>query len=208
MRQAAQFGVPIIEDDPYGELRYAGEPQPGLLALAGECGATVIRLGTFSKVLAPGLRLGYIAAPRNIINKLVQAKQATDLHTPTLTQMAVYEVVKTGFLAEHLPRVREIYRVQGRCMLEAIEREFPASVSWTKPEGGMFIWVTLPEHIDSNQAAGAGGRAERGLRAGRPLLRGHAAAEYAAPELRHGAGSQDPRRHRHPGQTAQGSDLT
>lgn len=151
VRQAAQFGVPIIEDDPYGELRYAGEPQPGLLALAGECGATVIRLGTFSKVLAPGLRLGYIAAPRNIINKLVQAKQATDLHTPTLTQMAVYEVVKTGFLAEHLPRVREIYRVQGRCMLEAIEREFPASVSWTKPEGGMFIWVTLPEHIDSTK---------------------------------------------------------
>ncbi|OZI28176.1 2-aminoadipate aminotransferase [Bordetella genomosp. 1] len=147
--RAAEFGLPIIEDDPYGELRYAGEPQPGLLALGSKVGATVIRLGTFSKVLAPGLRLGYIAAPRNIINKLVQAKQATDLHTPTLTQMAVYEIVKDGFLEQHLPNVREIYRKQGQAMLEAITKEFPATVSWTKPEGGMFLWVTLPEHIDS-----------------------------------------------------------
>ena len=108
-----------------------------------------MRLGTFSKVLAPGLRLGYIAAARPLINKLVQAKQATDLHTPTLTQMAVYEIVKDGFLEEHLPNVREIYRAQGSCMLEAIKREFPSTVTWTKPEGGMFIWLTLPEHIDS-----------------------------------------------------------
>ncbi len=79
----------------------------------------------------------------------MQAKQATDLHTPTLTQMAVYEIVKDGFLQEHLPNVREIYRKQGRCMLDAVAREFPAGVSWTKPEGGMFLWVTLPEHIDS-----------------------------------------------------------
>ncbi|OZI72162.1 PLP-dependent aminotransferase family protein [Bordetella genomosp. 12] len=147
--RAAEMGLPIIEDDPYGDLRYAGEPQPGLLALGTAVGATVIRLGTFSKVLAPGLRLGYIAAPRAIIDKLVQAKQATDLHTPTLTQMAVYEIVKDGFLQEHLPKVREIYRTQGRCMMEAIKREFPAGVSWTVPEGGMFLWVTLPEHIDS-----------------------------------------------------------
>ncbi|HEX7747237.1 MAG TPA: aminotransferase class I/II-fold pyridoxal phosphate-dependent enzyme, partial [Bordetella sp.] len=76
---------------------------------------------------------------------------ATDLHTPTLTQMAVYEAVKDGFLAEHLPNVREIYRRQGRCMLEAIEREFPAGVTWTKPEGGMFLWVTVPAHIDTQK---------------------------------------------------------
>lgn len=149
VQKAAEFGLPIIEDDPYGELRYAGEPQPGLLALGSVCGANVIRLGTFSKVLAPGLRLGYIAAHRSIIDKLVQAKQATDLHTPTLTQMAVYEAVKDGFLEEHLPIVRDIYRVQGRCMLDALAQEFPDTVSWTKPEGGMFLWVTLPEHIDS-----------------------------------------------------------
>ncbi|WZB62613.1 PLP-dependent aminotransferase family protein [Achromobacter xylosoxidans] len=149
VKRAAELNLTIIEDDPYGELRYAGEPQPGLLTLAAEYGANVIRLGTFSKVLAPGLRLGFIAAARPIINKLVQAKQATDLHTPTLTQMAVYEIVKDGFLEEHLPNVREIYRAQGSCMLDAIQKEFPASVSWTKPEGGMFIWVTLPEHMDS-----------------------------------------------------------
>ncbi|ARP97010.1 aminotransferase-like domain-containing protein [Bordetella genomosp. 13] len=149
--RAAQLGLPIVEDDPYGELRYAGEPLPSLLSLGRECGANVIRLGSFSKVLAPGLRLGYIAADRGIIHKLVQAKQATDLHTPTLTQMAVYEMVKDGFLARHLPTVREIYRRQGRAMLEAVEREFPASASWTRPEGGMFLWVTLPSHIDSQQ---------------------------------------------------------
>jgi len=147
--RAAQLGLPIVEDDPYGELRYAGTPQPGLLALAGQCGANIIRLGSFSKVLAPGLRLGYIAAARHIIQKLVQAKQATDLHTPTLTQMAVYDIVKDGFLARHLPTVREIYRVQGRAMLEAMAREFPASARWTRPEGGMFLWVTLPAHFDS-----------------------------------------------------------
>ena len=151
VKRAAELGLTIIEDDPYGELRYAGEPQPGLIALAAEYGANVVRLGTFSKVLAPGLRLGYIAAARPLINKLVQAKQATDLHTPTLTQMAVYEIVKDGFLEEHLPNVREIYRAQGSCMLEAIKQEFPDTVSWTKPEGGMFIWLTLPEHIDSTK---------------------------------------------------------
>jgi 2-aminoadipate transaminase len=151
VKRAAELNLTIVEDDPYGELRYAGEPQPGLIALAAEHGANVVRLGTFSKVLAPGLRLGYIAAARPLINKLVQAKQATDLHTPTLTQMAVYEIVKDGFLEEHLPNVREIYRAQGSCMLDAIKREFPSTVTWTKPEGGMFIWLTLPEHIDSTK---------------------------------------------------------
>lgn len=151
VQRAAELGLPIVEDDPYGELRYAGEPQPGLLALASEYGANVIRLGSFSKVLAPGLRLGYIAAHRSIIDKLVQAKQATDLHTPTLTQMAVYEVVKDGFLQRHLPTVRELYRVQGSCMLDALAQEFPDTVKWTVPEGGMFLWVTLPDHIDSTQ---------------------------------------------------------
>lgn len=151
VKRAAELGLTIVEDDPYGELRYAGEPQPGLITLAKEYGANVVRLGTFSKVLAPGLRLGYIVGGRALINKLVQAKQATDLHTPTLTQMAVYEIVKDGFLAEHLPKVREIYRAQGSCMLDAIQKEFPSTVTWTKPEGGMFIWLTLPEHIDSTK---------------------------------------------------------
>ncbi|NYT37334.1 PLP-dependent aminotransferase family protein [Allopusillimonas soli] len=148
VERCAQLQVPIIEDDPYGELRYAGEPQPGLLGLGREAGATVIRLGTFSKVLAPGLRLGYIVAPRPIIAKLVQIKQATDLHTAMLTQMAVYETIKDGFLATHLPVVRDLYKEQCGYMLDAMDKHFPETVSWTRPQGGMFIWVTLPVHID------------------------------------------------------------
>jgi len=148
--QAARLGLPVVEDDPYGELRYAGDHAPSLLSLAPAAGANVIRLGSFSKVLAPGLRLGYIAANRAIINKLVQAKQATDLHTSTLTQMAVYEIIKDGFLTQHLPVVRELYRKQCGYMLDAIAEHFPSDVAYTRPEGGMFIWVTLPAHIDSS----------------------------------------------------------
>lgn len=151
LQAAARLGFPIVEDDPYGELRYAGEAQPSLLSLAGDCGANVIRLGSFSKVLAPGLRLGYICASRNIINKLVQTKQATDLHTAMVTQMAVYETVKDGFLATHLPTVRELYRRQCATMLDAMDQHFPKDVTWTRPEGGMFLWVELPAHIDSTE---------------------------------------------------------
>ncbi|RTZ45408.1 PLP-dependent aminotransferase family protein [Candidimonas sp. SYP-B2681] len=151
VERCAAAQLPIIEDDPYGDLRYAGEAQPGLLGLGREAGATVIRLGTFSKVLAPGLRLGYIVAPKPIIAKLVQIKQATDLHTSTLTQMAVYETVKDGFLTTHLPMVRDLYKEQCGFMLEAMDEHFPATATWTRPEGGMFIWVTLPTHIDASQ---------------------------------------------------------
>jgi 2-aminoadipate transaminase len=151
VERCAAAQLPIIEDDPYGDLRYAGEAYPGLLGLGREAGATVIRLGTFSKVLAPGLRLGYIVAPRPIIAKLGQIKQATDLHTATLTQMAVYEAVKSGFLTQHLPMVRDLYKEQCGYMLDAMDQHFPSTASWTRPEGGMFIWVTLPEHIDGTE---------------------------------------------------------
>lgn len=151
VERCARAGIPVIEDDPYGELRYAGHALPSLLKLGREAGATVIRLGTFSKVLAPGLRLGYIISDRQIIDKLVQIKQATDLHTSTLTQMAVYEAVSTGFLDQHLPKVRDIYQQQCQYMLDAMQEHFPSTAQWTRPEGGMFIWVTLPEHIDASE---------------------------------------------------------
>jgi 2-aminoadipate transaminase len=151
VERCAALQVPIIEDDPYGDLRYAGTAQPGLLGLGRRAGATVVRLGSFSKVLAPGLRLGYIVAPKPIIAKLVQIKQATDLHTATLTQMAVYETVKDGFLATHLPNVRDLYKEQCGYMLDAMDEHFPDTVAWTRPEGGMFIWVTLPKHIDATR---------------------------------------------------------
>ena len=149
IHRAVALGLPVVEDDPYGELRYAGEPEPSLLSLAQASGATVIRLGSFSKVLAPGLRLGYIAADTSLINKLVQAKQATDLHTSTLTQMAVHEIVEDGFLATHLPAVQALYQRQCDFMLQAMAREFPTQATWNRPEGGMFIWVNLPEGIDA-----------------------------------------------------------
>ncbi|WP_103035921.1 aminotransferase-like domain-containing protein [Castellaniella caeni] len=151
VRRCAQLGLPIIEDDPYGELRYAGASHPGLLQLGRAVGATVIRLGTFSKVLAPGMRLGYVVAPRDIISKLVQIKQATDLHTATVTQMAVYETIRDGFLQQHLPKVRELYQRQCGYMLDALKQHFPADAHWTTPEGGMFIWVTLRQGIDTTQ---------------------------------------------------------
>lgn len=148
--RCAAVGLPIVEDDPYGDLRYAGAAQPSLLSLGRAAGATVIRLGTFSKVLSPGLRLGYVVAPRPIIAKLAQIKQATDLHTAMLTQMAVYETVKDGFLARHLPSIRELYKNQCGYMLDAMAHDFPDSATWTRPEGGMFIWVTLARHVDAS----------------------------------------------------------
>jgi 2-aminoadipate transaminase len=151
VERCADLGLPIVEDDPYGELRYAGEPQPSLLKLGRAAGATVIRLGTFSKVLAPGLRLGYVVAPRDIISKLVQIKQATDLHTAMVTQMAVFEAVRTGFLETHLPKVRALYQRQCGYMLDALQAHFPADARWTRPQGGMFIWVTLREGIDTSR---------------------------------------------------------
>ena len=151
VERCAALQLPIVEDDPYGELRYAGEPLPGLLKLGRKVGATVVRLGTFSKVLAPGLRLGYIVAPRPIIAKLVQIKQATDLHTATVSQMAVYEAIKDGFLENHLPTVRELYKRQCGYMLDAMDQHFPKNVHWTRPEGGMFIWVNLPEGLDGTR---------------------------------------------------------
>src|SRR5690606_20905316 len=121
VERCAALQVPIIEDDPYGELRYAGEPQPGLLGLGRKVGATVIRLGTFSKVLSPGLRLGYVVVPRPIIAMLVQIKQASVPNTATFTQMAAYEAVKDGFLAEHLPVVRQLYKEPCGYMLDDME---------------------------------------------------------------------------------------
>lgn len=151
LEAATRFRMPIIEDDPYGDLRYSGTAQPGLLALGREAGASVVRLGSFSKVLAPGLRLGYVAGPKALIAKLTQLKQATDLHTSTLTQMAVHDIVKSGFLETHVPRVQAIYREHCEAMLEALQSHFPASARWTHPEGGMFIWVTLEKSADSTE---------------------------------------------------------
>ena len=154
---ADRYGVPIVEDDPYGQLRYEGEHLPPLIVIdkhrrmrEGYSG-NVIYLSTFSKTLAPGLRLGWVIAPRRVIQKLVQAKQGADLHTSTFTQMVAYEVARGGFLDRHVREIREVYRERRDAMLAAMERYFPSGVHWTRPQGGLFLWVTLPEAIDAGK---------------------------------------------------------
>jgi 2-aminoadipate transaminase len=142
----ARLGIPLIEDDPYGALSYKGEPFPKMLNMNPD---GVIYMGSFSKVLTPGIRLGYVVAPLPLVRRLELAKQAADLHTAQLTQMVVYEVIKDGFLERHIPEIRTLYANQCQAMLDAMAASFPPAVTWTKPEGGMFIWVTLPKHIDA-----------------------------------------------------------
>jgi 2-aminoadipate transaminase len=142
----ARLGLPLIEDDPYGALSYKGEPFPKMLSMNPD---GVIYMGSFSKVLTPGIRLGYVCAPLPLVRRLELAKQAADLHTAQLTQMVVYDVIKDGFLDQHIPTIRTLYSNQCQAMLDAMDEFFPASVHWTRPEGGMFIWVTLPKSIDA-----------------------------------------------------------
>ena len=146
---AAQAGLPIVEDNPYGELWFDEEPPLPLTARNPE---GCIYLGSFSKVLAPGLRLGFLVAPKAIYPKLLQAKQAVDLHTPSFTQRMVAEVLKGGFLSRHVPTIRALYKQQRDAMLAALDREMAGlDVQWNRPVGGMFLWVRLPEGMDAVQ---------------------------------------------------------
>ena len=150
---ADKYGIPIIEDDPYGQLRYDGEHKPPLVVLDrvnlrrdnGYTLGNVIYLSTFSKTLAPGIRLGWIVAPSDVISKLVQLKQGADLHTSTFGQMITYEVARDGFLDEHVKTIRQVYNERLQVMLDAMDKHFPPEVTWTKPHGGLFLWVTMPE---------------------------------------------------------------
>lgn len=153
---ADRYGIPIVEDDPYGQLRYEGEHLPSLVVLDrenlgrdnGYSIGNVIYLSTFSKTLAPGLRLGWIVAPPEVIGKLAQLKQGADLHTSTFTQFVAYEVARDGFLDQHVKLIRRVYRERRDVMLKALEEFFPPSVTWTHPQGGLFLWVTLPTGLD------------------------------------------------------------
>jgi 2-aminoadipate transaminase len=155
---ADKYGIPIIEDDPYGQLRYEGEHIAPLVVLDRENlrsdnGFTlgnVIYLSTFSKTLAPGIRLAWIVAPEDVIVKLVQLKQAADLHTSTFNQYVAYEVAKDGFLDQHVKLIRQVYRERRDTMLQALHEYFPHEVTWTHPKGGLFLWVTMPPGTDSN----------------------------------------------------------
>jgi DNA-binding transcriptional MocR family regulator len=151
--RAAALGLPLVEDAAYDRLRYDGEALPSLAALdctraGGIDSGAVLYCGTFSKTIAPALRIGWIAAPRLVIEKLVLIKQASDLHTSTLDQMVLHDVAAT-IDPDHLPRIRRTYRARRDAMLGALAEFFPAAARWTRPEGGMFIWATLPAHLDT-----------------------------------------------------------
>ncbi|MFC2030448.1 PLP-dependent aminotransferase family protein [Chloroflexota bacterium] len=143
---AAEHGAFIVEDDPYGELRYEGEDITPIFALHKE---NTIYLSTFSKTLAPGLRLGWILAPEKVMTKLIQAKQGTDLHTSTLVQHLACDICQRGLLRAHVRKVRDIYRERRDAMLDAMEQHFPPEVTWTRPLGGLFLWARMPEGADA-----------------------------------------------------------
>ncbi len=137
----------VVEDNPYGLLRYEGEPQAPLYQLDG--GDYVIYIGTFSKILSPGIRLGWCVAPPPVMEKIVLGKQATDLCTSTLTQYFVAEYFAEGRWREYVADLCGIYRDRRDAMLEALERFFPPQAAWTAPKGGLFVWATLPDYIDT-----------------------------------------------------------
>jgi 2-aminoadipate transaminase len=150
-----QNDVLLMEDNPYGELRYDGDPIPHLLDIDARYAEShgldrrVIHVGTFSKVLTPGLRVGWVAAPFPIIDKLVQAKQSADLHTSTLNQYIVYQLTKDGFMDDHIKKLRIGYKERRDVMLDALGRYFPEEATWNRPDGGLFLMAYLPEHMNS-----------------------------------------------------------
>ena len=143
---ARRAGVPIVEDNPYGDLWFDQPPPASLSSLWPEGS---LYLGSFSKVLTPGFRLGYIVAPSELYPKLLQAKQAADLHTPGFNQRVVYEVIRNGFLDGHIPSIRAKYKANRDAMATALAEHLPPGCEYLSPEGGMFFWIRLPEGLDA-----------------------------------------------------------
>lgn len=150
---ATERGLPLIEDNPYGDLWFDTPPPAPLTARNPE---GCIYLGSFSKVLAPGLRLGFVVAPKAVYPKLLQAKQAADLHSPGFNQRMISEVMKDGFLDRHVPTIRALYKSQRDAMLDALAQHFPdashqpdQSLTWNTPAGGMFLWARLPKGMNA-----------------------------------------------------------
>ena len=137
----------LVEDNPYGELRFMGEDLPSMKNYLPK---DTIVLGSFSKVVTPGLRLGWICATTDVMEKIVVAKQSSDLHSNYLSQRAVYQYLTDNDIDEHILKIREVYKKQRDLMVSMIEKHFPQEIKCTKPEGGMFLWVTLPEKVSSS----------------------------------------------------------
>jgi 2-aminoadipate transaminase len=163
VRLSDDYDIPIVEDDPYGQLRYEGEHEPPLIALdaqrrgecqvEGECfiSGNVIYLSTFSKTLCPGFRVAWVVAPEDVIHRMVQAKQGADLHTSTFAQVVAFEAARGGFLDEHILTIRQVYHERRDLMLSLMDELMPPGVTWTRPKGGLFLWVRLPEGMNSTE---------------------------------------------------------
>jgi len=143
-----KYGIPIVDDSPYNELRFSGTNIPTLKALGGD---DVIAIHTVAKILAPGLRLGWINARKEFIKVIEKIKQSDDLHAGTLNQHIFYDFAKRGLLDPHIEKIRQSYGAKKDLMLSEIEKQFPAGIKWTKPEGGLFLWVELQEHLSANE---------------------------------------------------------
>jgi 2-aminoadipate transaminase len=144
---ASEYDFLIIEDDPYGDLVFEGKAMPPIKSF--DTKGRVIYISTFSKILAPGFRIGWIVASHEIIDKLVLAKQASDLCTNVFSQYVAYEYINGGYLDKQVQTIRKMYKQKRDVMLKALEENLPDKVKWTVPKGGMFIWLTLPKNIDT-----------------------------------------------------------
>jgi len=146
---AAERGIPIIEDDPYSELIYEGEALPSIKSF--DTAGLTLYLGSFSKILMPGLRVGWVAGPAEVLEKMAVIKQSSDLHTPGFTQRVVNVMVRSGELPAHIDQLRAEYKRRRDVMLAALAEHFPAEARWTQPRGGLFVWVELPEGVDCGE---------------------------------------------------------
>ncbi len=146
---ASEYDLLIVEDSPYSYLRYEGEKKPHLMSIDDD--DHVLRLETFSKILAPGFRIAWATGPEELIEKMVIAKQATDLCTNPFGQFVAYEYLSQGIMDDHLEEIKDLYNKKRLTMLDAMEEHFPEEATWTRPNGGMFIWAELPESIDTRE---------------------------------------------------------
>ena len=144
-----KYGAVILEDNPYGDLRFAGEDIKSIKTLDTE--GSVIYSGTFSKILSPGIRVGYVCAHKDIVQKIVVCKQVADVHTTMWSQMLAYRFLKKYDLDEHIEKLHKVYERKTNLMLDEIAKNFSSKIEYTKPQGGLFIWCTLPEGVTTQQ---------------------------------------------------------
>lgn len=149
LRVAKKYDLPIVEDNPYGELRFEGEMLPAIKALDDD--GRVIFLGTFSKTFCPGLRVGWVCAEEDVLNKFITVKQGADLQCNSMTQREVNMYMDLYDLDAHVEKIKNVYRTRRNLMIETIKKEFPAEVTCTYPEGGLFTWCTMPEHLNARE---------------------------------------------------------